>query len=214
MSKVTKEKKYCTLQCPTKQIMLINVDNVLIVEFQIFPSYMIKSIMFKIAKRPHLEDNKEGFSQILASVSDEEFSLPPKKKIHLSKKLEVEDDGSQEEDQSFKGVDVNENVFHEKNKEFLKPSLSRTSLFTFFQKRPRPRYPWSAAQTEILRSAVESKSFQFLPRTTTDKIFKEIRIYSETENFERKDVFSWFLGQKDTCQVRVREGEIKRKIIS
>ena len=168
--------------------------------------------MSKIVKRPLLEDDNEGLSQILASVSYDKVCLPTKKKIRLSRKLEGEDNDSQEEDQSSNGVDVNENVFHKKDKNSVKPSLTRTSLFIFFKKEARPSYPWSAAQTEILKSAVESKSFQFLPRTTTDKIFKEIRINSETENFERKDVFSWFLGQKDTCQVRVREGEIKRKI--
>ena len=167
--------------------------------------------MSKIVKRPLLEDDNEGLSQILASVSYDKVCLPMKKKIRLSRKLEGEDNDSQEEDQSSKGVDVNENVFHEKDKDSVKPSLTRTSLFIFFKKEARPSYPWSAAQTEILTSAVESKSFQFLPRTTTDKMYKEMRIIFERENFDRKDVFLWFLRQKETAEVR--EGELIRNII-
>ena len=95
-------------------------------------------------------------------------------------------------------------VFHkEKDKGSVKQSLTRTSLFTFFERKPRPSYPWTAEQTEVLKSAVESKSFQFLPRTTTDKIYKDMRKIFKRGNFERKDVFLWFLRHKETAQVRV-----------
>ena len=164
--------------------------------------------MFKIAKRPHPDDDKEGPSQILASVPDDEGSPCPKKKVRLSRKLEVEENenDSQRVDQSSKGVDVNENVClkdQQEKKDSVKKSLTRTSLFTFFESKPRPSYPWTAEQTELLKSAVESKSFQFLPKTTTDKIYKDMKKIFKRGNFDRKDVFLWFLRHKETAQVSV-----------
>ena len=165
------------------------------------------SKMSKVVKRPHPDDDDKE-SQILASpsASDDESCLRPKKKFRLFRKLQEEDNGSLS--QSSKAtVDVNENVYHEKGQKTVKQSLSRTSLFIFFENKPKPSYPWSAQQTDILRSAVESKSFHFLPRTTTDKIFKDMKKIFKREKFDKKDVFHWFLTQKDTAQVSVTRGD-------
>ena len=169
------------------------------------------SKMSKIVKRPHPDDDDKE-SQILASpsASDDESCLRPKKKFRLIRKLQEEDNGSlsQSVGQSSKAtVDVNENVFHEKGQETVKQSLARTSLFIFFENKPKPSYPWSAQQTDILRSAVESKSFHFLPRTTTDKIFKDMKKIFKREKFDKKDVWFWFLTNKETSQVSGTSGD-------
>ena len=163
------------------------------------------SKMSKIEKRPFPDEEKEGPNQILASVPDDESSPCPKKKVRLSRKLEVEEseNESQRVDQSSKGVDVNENICHKENKDSVKKILTRTPLFTFSERKPRPSYPWTAEQTEVLKSAVESKSFQFLPKTTTDKIYKDMKKLFKRGNFERKDVFLWFLRHKETAQVSI-----------
>ena len=166
--------------------------------------------MSKIVKRPHPDDDKESHILASPSASDDGCCLRPKKKFRMFRKLQEEDNDSQSQSvgQSSKAiVDVNENVFHEKGQETVKQSLARTSLFIFFENKPKPSYPWSAQQTDILRSAVESKSFHFLPRTTTDKIFKDMKKIFKNEKFERKDVFLWFLKQKETDQVSGTRGD-------
>ena len=172
------------------------------------------SKMSKILKRPLPDYDRKGptsailASSSVASVSDDKSCLSPEKKVRLFRKLEGEDKDCQRVpcqsvDQSSKGVDVNENVFHEEEKDSVKQSFTRTSFISFLESKPRPIYPWTAEQTDVLKSAVESKSFQFLPRTTTDKIYKDLKKIFKKGNFERKDVFCWFLRQKATAQVSV-----------
>ena len=184
------------------------------VAFQISVRYvLIQSKMSKIEKRPHPDDDKEDPKQIIASASEDNSCLRPKKKFRLLRKLFVEENDrrSWRAGQSSKAVDVNENVFHEKGQESLRQSLTRTSLFILFESKPRPIYPWTPDQTDILKSAVESKSFHFLPNTTTEKIFKDLKKIFHNEKFNKRDVFLWFLRQKETAQVSFYIGNLGGK---